>query len=194
VIGTTHDEMALFRDQIPALPEEFAVPWLASKCSNFAADPDTAARAGLDACGGDLAEAIADTDLHVPAALLADRHAHRGLPVWRYRFDWDAPGLGAAHATDLPFHFGTLDVASWRSTLGADGERAEAADRLSTAMREAWSAFCHTKVPACGPIGEWPTHDPIHRRATLLGTPVHVDDDVGGAHFRAWTDPNGVNT
>ena len=193
VIGTTRDEMALFRDQIPSLPEEYAIPWLASKCSTFAVDPAAAARAGLAACEGDVAEAIADTDLHVPATLLGDHHARRGLPVWRYRFDWAAPGIGAAHATDLPFHFGTLDVAEWRTILGADGERAEAADRLSAAMGAAWSAFCHTKVPACAPIGEWPTHDLIHRRATLLDNPVVVDADTGGTRFRAWTDPNGVN-
>jgi para-nitrobenzyl esterase len=192
VIGTTRDEMALFRDQIPSLPAEYAIPWLAAKCSTFATDPEASARAGLDACGGDLAEAIADTDLHVPAALLADRHAQRGLPVWRYRFDWDAPRLGAAHATDLPFHFGTLDVAEWRATLGADGDRADAADRLSAAIGDAWAAFCHRKVPACEPLGAWPDHDPARRRATLLDIHVLAADDVGGPHFRAWTEPNGA--
>ena len=191
VIGTTRDEMALFRDRIPALPEEFAISWLAAKCATFAADPDAAARAGLAACGGDLAEAIADTDLHVPAQLLADRHARRGLPVWRYRFDWDSPGLGAAHATDLPFHFGTLDVAGWRATLGALGSQGGDADLLSAAMREAWASFCHTGVPACGPVGQWPTHDPDHRRATLLAPPVATADDVGGERLRAWTATNG---
>lgn len=191
VIGTTRDEMALFRDQIPALPEEFAISWLAAKCAAFASDPDAVARAGLAACDGDLAEAIADTDLHVPAQLLADRHARRGLPVWRYRFDWDAPGLGAAHATDLPFHFGTLDVAEWRGTLGALGPQGGEADRLSAAIREAWASFCHTGVPMCEPIGEWPTHDPADRRATLLGRPVGAGDDVGGARLRAWTGTNG---
>ncbi|MEZ5245859.1 MAG: carboxylesterase family protein [Acidimicrobiales bacterium] len=194
VIGTTRDEMALFRDQIPSLPAEYAIPWLAAKCATFAADPEASAQAGLDVCGGDLADAIADTDLHVPASLLADRHAQRGVPVFRYRFDWDAPGLGAAHATDLPFHFGTLDVADWRATLGADRDRAEDADRLSAAIGDAWAAFCHSKVPACAPLGEWPAHDPEHRRATLLAADVVAADDVGGAHFRAWTEPNGANS
>ena len=194
VIGTTRDEMALFRDRIPTLPHDIAISWLASKCSTFAADPLGAARAGLAACDGDLADAVADTDLHVPAQLLADRHARRGLAVWRYRFDWDAPGLGAAHATDLPFHFGTLDVADWRATLGATGGRATDADRLSGAMRAAWASFCHTGTPACEPVGRWPPHDPTHRRATLLGAPVAVADDVGGAHLRAWTETNGAPT
>ncbi len=194
VIGTTADEMALFRDQIPALPEEFAVPWLASKASAFAADAEHSARAGLAACDGDLAEAIADTDLHVPASLLADRHAARSLPIWRYRFDWQAPDLGAAHATDLPFHFGTLDVAEWRATLGADGDQAQAADILSSAMRQAWATFCHTKAPACDPIGAWPIHEPDRRPAAILGSPVSIAADVGGPRFRAWTSPPEENT
>lgn len=194
VIGTTAAEMDLFRDQIPALPDEFAVAWLATKCAAFATDPDAAAERGFAACNGDLAEAIADTDLHVPAGLLADRHAGRGLPVWRYRFDWAAPGLGAAHATDLPFHFDTLDVADWRRVVGAEGSRAAAGDRLASAIGEAWAAFCHTKVPACAPIGAWPRHDIATRRAVLLDADITIAADVGGTRFRAWTTTNGGNT
>ncbi|MEQ8842906.1 MAG: carboxylesterase family protein [Acidimicrobiales bacterium] len=187
VIGTTADEMALFRDQVPDLPEEFAIGWLTAKCAAFSDDPAAAAAAGFAACDGALVDAIADTDLHVPAGLLADSHAARGLPVWRYLFGWEAPRIGAAHATDLPFHFGTLDVADWRSVLGADGDRSSAADTLSAAMRAAWAAFCHTGVPACAPIGAWPRHDPVARTATLLASPVVTAADVGGPHFRAWT-------
>jgi len=188
IFGTTAQEMALFRDQIPELPEEFAIGWLATKCAAFASDPAAAAAAGLAACEGDIAEAIADTDLHVPAGLLADRHVARDLPVWRYSFTWQSPELGAAHATDLPFHFGSLDVADWRTTVGAVDERSAAADALSAAMRQAWAAFCHTKEPACDPVGTWPRHGATSRRAVELGDIVTVSDDVGGPRFRAWTE------
>jgi para-nitrobenzyl esterase len=189
VVGTTADEMALFRDQIPELPVDHAEAWLAGKCAVFASDPAGAARAGLAACGGDLATALADTELHVPASLLLDRHAGRGLAAWRYRFDWAAPGLGAAHATDLPFHFGTVDVADWRERLGAIAgtEDGDAADRLSHAIRRAWATFCHHKTPACEPVGEWPRHDAVSRRATRLDAPITTADDLDGARHRAWT-------
>lgn len=189
VVGTTADEMALFRDQIPDLPADQAEAWLAGKCTAFASDPARSARDGLAACGGDLATALADTELHVPASLLLDRHADRGLAAWRYRFDWAAPGLGAAHATDLPFHFGTLDVADWRERLGATTgtEGGRAADALSHAIGQAWAAFCHHKVPACEPVGAWPRHDPASRRATRLDAPVTTADDLDGVRHRAWT-------
>jgi para-nitrobenzyl esterase len=189
VIGTTMHEMELFRDAIPELPAEFSVPFLASKLAPVlgTAPSDAAARRGLDAVGGDLAEAIADTDLHLPTALIADAHAARGLPVWRYRFAWEAPKIRAAHATDLPFTFGTLDVDSWRDFLGAGGADAAAADQLSAAIRSAWATFCHSLRPECEPVGTWPVHDPTRRAQVILGRTVEVIDDLDGERFRAWT-------
>lgn len=183
VVGTTSQEMELFRDAVPDLPAEFAAAWLGPKLEAItgAAVPAGRVVAGL-AAAGDLVEAIADTDLHLPALLLADGHARAGHPVWRYRFDWPAPGIGAAHATDLPFHFGTLDVADWRSFLAAD----PAADDLSVAMRAAWAAFCHTGAPACDPIGAWPRHDPTRRTVVTLGREITTTDDPDADRRRAW--------
>jgi para-nitrobenzyl esterase len=184
VVGTTQDEMELFRSAVPDLPAEFAHSFIAPKLEaalgRTASEADVAA--GL-AAAGDLVEAIADTELHLPASLLADAHSARGLPVWRYRFDWKAPDIGAAHATDLPFHFGTLDTETWREFLAADGE----ADMLSTRMRAAWAAFCHEGVPSCEPIGEWPRHDTTTRSAIRLGRSLTIEHDPGGERRRAWT-------
>ena len=189
VIGTTMHEMELFRDAIPELPVELSVPFLASKLTPVlgATPSDETVGRGLDAVDADLAEAIADTDLHLPAALIADAHAARELPVWRYRFDWQAPTIKAAHATDLPFTFGTLDVDTWREFLGAGGDAAAEADSLSARMRSAWASFCHSLRPECSPVGPWPLHDPIRRAQVVLGRTVEVVDDLDGERFRAWT-------
>jgi para-nitrobenzyl esterase len=189
VIGTTMHEMELFRDAIPELPVEYSVPFLASKLTPVlgAAPTDETVGRGLDAVDADLTEAIADTDLHLPAALIADAHAARGLPVWRYRFGWQAPTIKAAHATDLPFTFGTLDVDSWREFLGAGGDEATEADSLSARMRSAWASFCHSLHPECPPVGPWPLHDPIRRSQVVLGRAVEIVDDLDGERFRAWT-------
>lgn len=183
VIGTTSQEMELFRDAVPALPADIAAAWLRPKVEAALGRPasDEQVHAGLVAAG-DLVEAIADTDLHLPAVLLADAHARAGHEVWRYRFDWRAPVVGAAHAVDLPFHFGTLDVDGWREFVGGDA----AADELSARMRSAWIAFCHDGVPACAPIGPWPPHDVAVRPAVRLAAPITVDDDPGGDRRRAW--------
>ena len=190
VVGTTAQEMELFRTAVPQLDNAVAVPFLAAKLAPVlgARPPDETVRRGLAAVGGDLVEAIADTDLHSPAALLADSHARRGLPVWRYRFAWPSPGIGAAHATDLPFTFGTLDVEGWRSFVGADDpERRATADQLSRRMRSAWTSFCHDLEPACDPVGPWPRHDPPHRPVVCLDRTVEVVEDPDGDRIGAWT-------
>ncbi|MDW3220731.1 MAG: carboxylesterase family protein [Acidimicrobiales bacterium] len=183
VIGTTSQEMELFRDAVPDLPDEFAAAWLAPKVAAVTGSPpaDEQVRAGL-AAAGDLVEAIADTELHLPAVVLADAHVAAGHSVWRYRFDWQAPTIGAAHAVDLPFHFGTLDAQGWRAFVAGD----DAADRLSAAMREAWAAFCHRGTPACAPIGDWPAHDTISRPTIRLGREITIDDDPDAERRRAW--------
>lgn len=183
VIGTTSQEMELFRDVVPDLPDEFAAAWLAPKVAAVTGVTPTARQvaAGL-AAAGDLVEAIADTELHLPAVVLADAHAAAGHPVFRYRFDWQAPVIGAAHAVDLPFHFGTLDAEGWRAFVAGD----EAADRLSAAMREAWTNFCHHGTPACAPIGDWPEHDTATRSAIRLGREITIDNDPDAERRRAW--------
>ena len=138
VVSTTANEMELFRDQVPVLPEDIALGFLAPKAAALGITDDSAVRAGFLACDGDLVEALADLELHVPNELMARAHRARGQHVWRARFNWEAPNLGACHALDLPFDFGTLDVAGWRDFAGAHDPRA---DDLSTRMREAWRSF-----------------------------------------------------
>ena len=127
--------MELFRDQVPQLPEDIAVSYLASKAVNLGITDEERVRAAFAACGGDLVEAVADLELHVPNELLARGHEARGNPVFRYRFTWEAPVRRACHALDLPFTFGTLDVSTWREFAGADGARAGTADALSARMQ-----------------------------------------------------------
>jgi len=185
IIGTNDHEMELFRPDVPALPTDIAVAFLTRKLTPVLGRRPTegAVRRGLDAVGGDLVEAVADADLHLPADLLARAHAQRGIPTWRYRFGWPAPGIGAAHAVDLPFTFGTLDVDGWRTFAGADDPDA---DRLSARMRAAWAAFCHEGAAACDPLGVWPRHEGDGGGVIRLGREVDAVPEVGAHRTRAW--------
>jgi para-nitrobenzyl esterase len=153
VVTTTANEMELFRDQVPVLPEHVALALLTPKAAALGITDESSVRAGLQACDGDLVEAIADLELHVPNELMARAHRARGHRVWRARFNWEAPNLGACHALDLPFDFGTLDVSGWREFAGAHDPRA---DQLSARMREAWRSFAVAGEPSDTVIGPWP--------------------------------------
>jgi para-nitrobenzyl esterase len=173
VVGTTAHEMELFRDQVPVLPPDIAVPYLAGKAANLGITDDDRVRTAFGAAGHDMVEAVADLELHVPNEILARGHAARGNPVYRYRFMWEAPVRRACHALDLPFTFGTLDVSTWREFTGATGERAAAAEALSARMREAWTSFAATGTPSDAVVGPWSTVGRV-----CLGEPEDTHDTV----------------
>jgi para-nitrobenzyl esterase len=184
VVGTTAHEMELFRDQVPVLPPDIAVPFLAGKAAPLGITDEDRVRAAFGVGGDDMVEAVADLELHVPNELLARGHEARGNVVYRYRFEWEAPEKRACHAMDLPFTFGTFDVSTWCEFSGAVGERRAAADALSTQMREAWTSFAATGTPSDSLVGAWPApgrvclgsddpqrfHDTVaHRTGVWLG-------------------------
>jgi len=81
-----------------------------------------------------------------------------------YRFDWEAPGLGAAHGVDLPFTFATFDREGWGGVVGYD-DRAEA---LGAAWRDAWLGFAAVGDPGNRTF-PWPRHDVATRPTRLFG-------------------------
>ncbi len=179
VIATTADEMELFRPMVPALPRPYAVEMLTAKAAVLGVTAD-GVDGGLTACGDDLVRAIADVDLQLPALAIAESHARRGLPVWRASFTWQSAGHRACHASDLPFHFGTFDVDTWRDFVGPGP-----VELLSHRMRSAWAAFADTGCPACAPIGDWPMFDG-GPQLVELGATVGVTDDPGHHRLRSW--------
>ena len=185
VVGTTAHEMELFRAEVPALPDDVALGFLARKAAVLGITDEAAVAAGYDACDRDLVEAVADLDLHLPNGLLAVAHARHGNPVWRYRFTWESPAHGACHALDLPFWFGTLDVAGWEQFAGAQGADADA---LSVRMRDALASFAATGTPVDGLTGPWPTNALVHLGGTRRTGPDAVSERVGAWLGRPGTD------
>lgn len=108
---------------------------------------------------------VTDHLLRVPLLRLAD--AHRGrAPTYVYEFAWPSrvPGLGACHALELGFVFGTGDTPASVSLAGEGAPRA-----LADEMHAAWVRFAATGDPG------WPVWDATH--------PVRVfDDPAAGAH------------
>lgn len=176
VIGTTAHEMELFRAEVPTLPDDVAIAFCARKAAALGITDEAAVRAGYEACGRDLVEAVADLDLHLPNGLLAVAHARRGNPVWRYRFAWESPTHRACHALDLPFWFGTLDVPGWQQFAGA---RSIEADALSARMRDALVSFAREGAPRDRTVGSWPADRLVQLGRTPATGPDAVSERVG---------------
>jgi para-nitrobenzyl esterase len=89
---------------------------------------------------------FSDVEMQRPLRRVLDAHASHG-PTYTYLFAWDAPGVGAAHAVDIPFTFGNF-VDGWDDFVGHGAD----AERLSTELRDAWAAFAATGEPG------WPVY------------------------------------
>ena len=83
-----------------------------------------------------------------PARRMADALAVGNPRTYSYSFEWQAPNIGAAHAVDLPFTFGTFDRCGWGEFVGANDD----AWKLSDVIGDAWVAFAASGDPG------WPAH------------------------------------
>jgi para-nitrobenzyl esterase len=114
---------------------------------------------------------------------VVDAHPGRTLV---YRFDWPAAPpnehLGACHAIDIPFTFGTFDQCGWGTFVGADGDALE----LGRTLRRAWAGFGRGEEP-------WPATD-ASRPTMVFGRRSRVEDDPRGAVRRAWRAATGSVT
>jgi para-nitrobenzyl esterase len=128
---------------------------------------------------------LGDLRFRLPSVRTAELHAARGLPTYSYFFSYSSPGLhgalGACHALELPFVFGTLD-APMQDRFAGTGPAVEA---LSREMIEAWSGF----AKAGSPGSDWPLFDTGRRATRVFDTPSRVEDAPFDEERAAW---NGI--
>lgn len=105
----------------------------------------------------------------------------RHAPTYNYLFTWRSPVrggvLGACHALDIGFVFGTYNDSFWGS--------GPTAERLSTDMQDAWLAFARTGNPSCEALGKWPEYGD-DRVTMLLGEECHLEAAAYEEDRRAW--------
>jgi para-nitrobenzyl esterase len=134
-----------------------------------------------DASAGDiLAAVISDWFFRVPAIRVAEtRDAAGAAGTWMYRFDLLEPqdnnGLGACHAAEIPFVFGTLTRADVRPLTG-DAPSQAAADRV----HRVWVDFITRGEPG------WAPYDTARRTTALLTQDVTPVDDPAGDERALW--------
>jgi para-nitrobenzyl esterase len=190
VIGTTRDELRLFADPRARDLDRTRLASMLTRLGGPGTDGDAAIAAyrrerGASLTAGEIWEAArTDAVLRVPALRVADAHTAAGGTTFVYRFDWEAPGIGAAHAVDVPFTFGTFDRDGWAAAVGADVDAR--AGSLSRELRRAWCAFAREGEPGHPGIGPWPRHDPATRPTMLFGATSGVVADPAGATRAVW--------
>lgn len=170
IVGSNGDEQRLFLILRRKLDRAAAEARLSRALTPLSRDPVVAARALLDGYArmrpaAPVVEllAAAETELYYrrPLLGLAAAREQQHAPSWNYLFTWPSPALrgrlGACHALDIPFVFGTLDAPGMASFAGNGPE----AWRVSEQMMDAWSAFAQDGHPqAAVPAWEpWSSRD-----------------------------------
>ncbi len=116
-----------------------------------------------------------ETDRIFRIGSLRAAQAHAQVaPTYSYLFTWESPAmhgaLGACHALEIPFVFGTLDAPGMDRFAGS-GEDASA---LSQVMMDAWLAFARTGRPGHAALPTWPPYDSGRRATMVLGPTIEV--------------------
>jgi para-nitrobenzyl esterase len=187
IIGTTHDEMGLFRSldpQLPTMDDDLLRRRLSGDpnhesliASYRSLYPDMSASRLWTAITSDQA-------MWVPALRIAEAHQSHQPATYMYRFDWPAADddMGSPHGIDIPFPFDTIDVEGWDEFIAGP----ERAHLLAKAMQHAWAAFAYSGDPTSPNLPTWDRFDPHGRATMILGPRSRIVHDPRGPIRETW--------
>jgi para-nitrobenzyl esterase len=96
----------------------------------------------------------------MPTLHIAQAHAAGGGTTYLYEFCFDASPIGAAHTTEIPMVFGTLDSPIGSALYGS----VPTAEAVSREMSAAWRAFATDGDPG------WPAYDSVEHLTRVFDT------------------------
>jgi para-nitrobenzyl esterase len=124
-----------------------------------------------------------DVMFRVPAARTAEAQCRNGQAAYHYIFTWKSPAvggaLGACHALEMGFVFGTCDP-----IFCGSGPQVK---QLSMKIQDGWLAFAHNGNPGCKSLGDWPPYCE-KRKTMLLGKECQVKEAPYEEERRIWDD------
>ncbi|NUU07172.1 carboxylesterase family protein [Leifsonia sp. C5G2] len=192
VVGTNRDEATLFRlmrspllpIRRPALQRMFA-DMQVERGRELRLPPPGRVLAAYPRPRLSLGVRVAtDIAFRMPALWVAAGHA-AVAPTYLYRFDF-APrllrltGVGAAHATDLPYVWGEFGGLPHDPSFLLGGR--SVADAVSARMLARWSAFAYAGTPG----DDWPPYDTGTRRSLVIAREDRVAADLDAALRAGW--------
>jgi len=128
-----------------------------------------------------------DRVFRVPAERLAEAQRPHAPAVHEYLFTWESPALGGAlgacHALEVPFVFGTAVTLPALAAFVGSGPEAVA---LSERMQDAWLAFARQGSPVHAGLPDWPARGAAGRPTQILGRTYEIADAPGDAELRFW--------
>ena len=125
-----------------------------------------------------------DRFFRVAAHRFAAAQANHQPSTYCYLFAWSSPMplLGAAHAVEVPFVFGTIDLPMMDMFAGTGAE----AERLSARMQQAWASFARAGTPAADGAPQWPAFDGDTRRSMVIAEQWAVEAPPRAAELDCW--------
>lgn len=185
--GTNTDETTLWgTNQIPA---EKLEKWL----KNYVNEPNLFIEAVRKDRGeisaGEIAVAIStDHMFRIPAIQMAEARQKHGGKSWMYEFDWKSQAfngaLGACHALEIPFAFGTLDAKGTELFLGTS----DLPTHVGDIMHASWVAFIREGNPSTNTLGEWPTYEIAERKVMRFANETSLIGNPWPAARQSWED------
>ncbi len=201
--GTTRDEWRLF--EMPSLMKDLDARAIVKRLSARlpdGADVERLVAIYADARSEDLERAEearliylalqTDRTFRIPAIQIAEAQSAHQPATFMYLFSWSSPArrgeLGACHAIELPFVFGTLDAPGMDRFSGSGPE----AERLASRVMDAWLAFARSGEPGHSGLPRWERYEPKRRSTMELGAEPSLIDAPMERERRAWVEVGAV--
>jgi para-nitrobenzyl esterase len=199
LIGTNLDETKFFRiGTPPARPldaEELLdrvrrrLPARSSHAASSILDCYRKAREerGASLAAHEILDAIdSDRRFRIPAIRLAEAHSLQQRHTYMYLWTWPSPALGGAlgacHAVEIPFVFGTLDAPGMAQFSGSGPE----AEWLSAQVMDAWVGFARKGRPRNVGWPDWPPYTETERATFEIGRVPRLLSSPLDAERIAW--------
>lgn len=127
-----------------------------------------------------------DRIFRLPAIRLAEAQRTHGEKLYMYRMDWCSPALegrlGACHAIELPFVFGTYAMPGAELFVGKGAEVRALADQ----MMDAWLGFARSGDPGHSGLPNWPRYELDGRETMTFGAESSLLSDPDSAERLVW--------
>ena len=197
IIGTNRDEVKLFAATMRREPLDDAGLHKAVSAAVQKASPEQVAALIETYRASRSSKGVAHTNLDIMDAVNTDagfKHNSTRLALaqrahqpdtYVYLFTYESPArggsLGACHALEMPFVFGTTSAPTQDRFAGSGPD----VERLSANMMDAWISFARTGKPGHEGIGPWEPFEDATRPTMVFDRQSGLERDPYGDERRA---------